>query len=96
MKPYLNYEVFQELKNPDYFKQVSVAFGTVTWRLWTSLCFDFLFLSLRHELHHLLSRPNRSRSSLYRPGLDIELQIEDYKPHPKPLAAKEVARACEC
>jgi len=31
MKPYLEYEVLQELKNLDYFKQVSVAFGTVTW-----------------------------------------------------------------
>jgi hypothetical protein len=30
-KPYLDYEFFRELKNPDYFKQVKVAFGTVQW-----------------------------------------------------------------
>ena len=30
-KPYLDYEVFRELKNPGYFKQVTVAFGTVQW-----------------------------------------------------------------
>jgi hypothetical protein len=31
VKPYLDYEVFRELKNPDYFKQVRIAFGTVQW-----------------------------------------------------------------
>ena len=30
-KPYLDYEVFRELKNLHYFKQASVAFGTVQW-----------------------------------------------------------------
>ena len=30
-KPYFDYEVFSELKDPEYFKQVSVAFGTVQW-----------------------------------------------------------------
>jgi hypothetical protein len=30
-KPYLDYEFFRELKNPDYFKQVKIAFGTVQW-----------------------------------------------------------------
>ena len=30
-KPYLDYEVFRELKDPGYFKQVTVAFGTVQW-----------------------------------------------------------------
>ena len=28
-KPYLDYEVFRELKDSGYFKQVTVAFGTV-------------------------------------------------------------------
>lgn len=27
--PYLDYEAFRELKDPNYFKQVTVAFGTV-------------------------------------------------------------------
>lgn len=30
-KPYLDYEVFRELKDLDYFKQVRIAFGTVQW-----------------------------------------------------------------
>lgn len=30
-KPYLDYEVFSELKDLAYFKQVSLAFGTVQW-----------------------------------------------------------------
>lgn len=30
-KPYLDYEVFQELKDPSYFKQVRLAYGTVQW-----------------------------------------------------------------
>ncbi len=31
VRPYLDYEVFRELKDPNYFKQVSLAFGTVQW-----------------------------------------------------------------
>jgi len=30
-KPYLDYEVFRELKDLNYFKRVGVAFGTVQW-----------------------------------------------------------------
>ena len=30
-KPYLDYEVFRELKELNYFKQVDLAFGTVQW-----------------------------------------------------------------
>jgi len=30
-KPYFDYEVFRELKDLDYFKQVRIAFGTVQW-----------------------------------------------------------------
>jgi hypothetical protein len=30
-KPYLDYEFFSELKDPNYFKQVRLAFGTVQW-----------------------------------------------------------------
>jgi hypothetical protein len=29
--PYLNLGVFRELKDTDYFKQVTIAFGTVQW-----------------------------------------------------------------
>ena len=31
IKPYLDYEVFRELKDLHYFKQVRIAFGTVQW-----------------------------------------------------------------
>ena len=32
VKPFLGYEVFQELKDLRYFKNVRIAFGTVQWR----------------------------------------------------------------
>ena len=31
VKPYLNLGIFSELQDLDYFKQVSVAYGTVQW-----------------------------------------------------------------
>ena len=31
VKPYFEYEFFRELKDPNYFKQVRLAFGTVQW-----------------------------------------------------------------
>jgi hypothetical protein len=31
VKPYLDYEVFRELKDSEYFKQVRIAFGAVQW-----------------------------------------------------------------
>jgi hypothetical protein len=31
MKPYLDYEVFRELRDIDLFKNVRVAYGTVQW-----------------------------------------------------------------
>ena len=31
VKPYLDLGVFTELKDPDYFSQVKLAFGTVQW-----------------------------------------------------------------
>lgn len=31
MKPYLNFGVFQELQDVNYFKQVGILFGAVTW-----------------------------------------------------------------
>lgn len=32
VKPYLNKGIFSELKNPDYFKNIKIAFGTVQWK----------------------------------------------------------------
>jgi hypothetical protein len=31
VKPYLEYGIFKELKDSNYFKRVKVAFGTVQW-----------------------------------------------------------------
>ena len=31
VRPYLDYEIFRELKDYSYFKQVRLAFGTVQW-----------------------------------------------------------------
>jgi len=31
VKPYLEYGIFNELKDKDYFRRVKVAFGTVQW-----------------------------------------------------------------
>ena len=31
LKPYLHRGVFQELRDPQYFKQVGILFGAVTW-----------------------------------------------------------------
>jgi uncharacterized protein DUF2442 len=30
-KPYLDFEVFRELRDLNYFRQVNIAFGTVQW-----------------------------------------------------------------
>ena len=44
VKPYLNYEVFQELKDLSYFRQVRVAFGTVSWPHEQDISPETLFL----------------------------------------------------
>jgi len=31
VKPYFDYEVFQSLRDINYFKQIKIAFGTVQW-----------------------------------------------------------------
>lgn len=31
VKPYPDHGVFRELRNPDYFKQVGIVFGALTW-----------------------------------------------------------------
>lgn len=31
VKPYLDHGVFRELRNPDYFRQVSIVLGALTW-----------------------------------------------------------------
>jgi Protein of unknown function (DUF2442) len=44
VKPYLDYEVFKQLNNVDYFKQIRVAFGTVQWQDEQDISPDTLYL----------------------------------------------------
>ena len=43
-RPYLDYEVFRELKDLNYFKQVQIAFGTVQWPHEQDISPDTLYL----------------------------------------------------
>jgi hypothetical protein len=44
MKPYLKYEIFKELQDLAYFKQVVLAFGTVQWPHEQDIAPDTLFV----------------------------------------------------
>lgn len=44
VKPYLNFGVFQELKDEAIFKMVKVQFGTVVWNNEIDFCPDTLYL----------------------------------------------------
>ena len=44
VKPYLDYEVFTELKDLNYFKQVRLAFNTVQWPHDQDISPDTLYL----------------------------------------------------
>ena len=44
VKPYLKYEVFRELNDLSYFRQVNLAFGTVQWPDQQDISPDTLFL----------------------------------------------------
>jgi len=43
-RPYLDFGVFSELKNPDYFRQVRVLQGTVIWPHEQDICPDTLYV----------------------------------------------------
>jgi hypothetical protein len=43
MRPYLDFGVFVELKNPSYFKQVHPFMGTVAWPNGQDVCPDTLY-----------------------------------------------------
>jgi hypothetical protein len=44
VKPYMNLGIFRELQDPDYFKQVSIAYGTVQWPNEQDISPDTLYL----------------------------------------------------
>ena len=43
MKPYLNKGVFQKLKDKDFFNQVKISFGTISWGEQIDMCADSLY-----------------------------------------------------
>ena len=46
-RPYLDFGMFTELKDIDYFKQVTIAFGTVQWPHEQDISPDTLFIESR-------------------------------------------------
>ena len=44
VKPYLDLGVFSELKDPSYFRQVTIAYGTVQWPHEQDISPDTLYL----------------------------------------------------
>ena len=44
MRPYLDFGVFKELKNPSYFKQAETFMGTVSWPHGQDVCPDTLYM----------------------------------------------------
>ncbi len=44
MKPYLKYEVFEELKNIEKFKKIHIDFGTVCWENGEGLSNDTFYI----------------------------------------------------
>ena len=47
-KHLLNFGVFKELKNLEYFKQVFIEYGTVAWPNEQDICPDTLYLDSQH------------------------------------------------
>jgi hypothetical protein len=49
-KPILDFGVFTELRDLEYFKRVTVLHGTVSWEHEQDICPDTLYLDSRKEL----------------------------------------------
>lgn len=43
MKPYLNKGVFQKLKDKDFFNNVTICYGTISWGDKIDMCADNLY-----------------------------------------------------
>jgi hypothetical protein len=44
MKPYLEFPIFRELKNLEYFKNIKIVFGTVQWQSRQDISPETLYL----------------------------------------------------
>lgn len=60
IKPYLNFGVFKELKNIEYFRKVNRLGVSIAWPHGQDICPDTLFL----ESKPLTGKPSRRRSRL--------------------------------
>ena len=58
--PYLNLGVFRELRDADYFKQVTIAFGTVQWPNEQDISPDTLYLEGLDIAKSSFSEPSES------------------------------------
>ena len=58
--PYLNLGVFRELRDVDYFKQVTIAFGTVQWPNEQDISPDTLYLEGVEISGSTLSEPREA------------------------------------
>ena len=55
MKPYLDFGVFKELKEPEYFKKVKPFMGTVAWPDGQDICPDTLYLDSVSVDHSIIN-----------------------------------------
>jgi hypothetical protein len=85
VKPYLDHGVFRELRNPDYFRQVGVVLGAVTWPHEQDIAPETLVAELvpvdappREALQRNTSEAARSSGSPL--SADINSALELYDP----------------
>ena len=58
----LNFGVFTELKDKDYFRQVRVKHGTVVWPHEQDICPDTLFIDSQKSREHVMQASEESAS----------------------------------
>ena len=64
MSPYLNFGVFTELKNKNYFKQVKPFMGSIAWPHGQDVCPDTLYLEGKESNNKSLQRTSDSCKKL--------------------------------
>ncbi len=58
MKPYLDFGVFQKLKNPDVFKRVRVSFDTIEWDSGIDLDPEFVYTKSKRSITQPVAEPD--------------------------------------
>ena len=49
MKPYLNKGIFQKLKEKEFFNQVKISYGSISWENQIDMCADSLYETSEKE-----------------------------------------------